>query len=59
MDCNTGTTERVIRIVLGTALISVVFMGPKIKLGYVGVIPLITGITGYCPGYAMAGVSTA
>lgn len=55
---NTGTLNRAIRIGLGLALISLVFVGPRTPFGYFGVIPLVTGLIGFCPLYRLLGLST-
>jgi hypothetical protein len=46
---NVGLTDRVVRIVLGLVLLAMVFVGPKIIWGWLGVYPLVTGILGICP----------
>ncbi len=56
---NEGTIDRAIRIVLGLGLLSLVFVGPHSPLGYLGLIPLATGLIGFCPLYRLLGVSTA
>jgi hypothetical protein len=43
--------ERVIRVVLGLGIISLVFIGPKTPWGWLGVLPVLTGLTGLCPLY--------
>ena len=56
MNKNEGTLDRVTRVVLGIGLLSllVVWSVPGWGLiGIVGLIPLITGLTGYCPTYAL------
>ena len=58
MKQNIHNTERVIRILIGLGLISLVFVGPQTVWGWLGVIPLVTGIIGWCPPYAMLGIST-
>jgi hypothetical protein len=58
MNMNEGTIDRAIRIVLGLALLSVFFFGPRSLLGLIGLVPLVTGIVGYCPLYALFGVRT-
>lgn len=55
---NEGTVDRSIRIVLGIALISLVFVGPQTYWGLVGVVPLTTGLIGWCPLYRLFGIST-
>ncbi|HEX9108876.1 MAG TPA: DUF2892 domain-containing protein [Longimicrobiales bacterium] len=44
--------DRVIRIVLGLVVVSMVFVGPRTPLGWWGLFPLMTGILGGCPGSA-------
>lgn len=56
---NVGTLDRAIRIVLGLALISLTFVGPHSLLGLVGLIPLATGLVGFCPLYRLLGLSTS
>ncbi len=58
MPKNIGAWDRTLRIVLGVALLSLVFVGPKTLWGLVGLIPLITGLARFCPAYGIAGVST-
>jgi hypothetical protein len=58
MRCNTGGPDRFIRITLGVFLLALVFIGPKTPWGYLGVLPLLTGVAGYCPLYAILGIST-
>jgi membrane protein implicated in regulation of membrane protease activity len=55
---NEGTLDRWIRVLLGVGLIAVVFIGPQTVWGWFGLIPLITGVTGYCPLYSVTGWST-
>lgn len=58
MTANIGTVDRYVRIILGIALLSLVFVGPKTLWGLVGLIPLITGLARFCPTYRVAGAST-
>ena len=55
---NEHTIERVARVGLGIALIALVFVGPQTPWGWLGLIPLITGLVGSCPIYTVLGVST-
>lgn len=55
---NEGAVDRVIRIVVGLGLLSLVFVGPKTLWGLVGIVPLLTGIAGRCPLYALLGIKT-
>ena len=58
MKQNIHNIERIIRVIIGLALISLVFVGPQTPWGWLGVIPLATGIIGWCPPYALLGIST-
>jgi len=55
---NEGTIDRVLRVVVGLVLISLVFVGPQTPWGWIGVVPLLTGIIGFCPAYRIFGLST-
>ena len=50
--------ERVIRVILGVVLIAIVFVGPQTPWGWIGIVPLLTGVTGLCPLYSLLGIST-
>ncbi len=58
MNRNIGNSDRILRVVAGLILISLVFIGPKTVWGWVGLIPLITGLFRWCPAYTLVGVST-
>ncbi len=58
MKANVGTIDRVIRVVLGLVLIALVFVGPQTPWGWVGIIPLVTGLISNCPLYSILGLST-
>jgi hypothetical protein len=60
---NEGTIDRVLRIVLGVALLylgwgGVVGGGLGVALGVLGFVPLLTGLVGWCPLYALLGIAT-
>jgi cadmium resistance protein CadD (predicted permease) len=55
---NEGTVDRVLRVVIGLGLISLVFVGPQTMWGWIGLIPLITGLTGSCLAYKAFGWDT-
>jgi len=55
---NEGTIDRVLRGILGLVLLSLVFVGPMTSWGWVGVIPLATGLIGSRPLYSILGLST-
>ena len=46
MQRKTGNTERVIRIIVGLAMLSPAFTGPQSPLSFLGAIPLLTGLIG-------------
>ncbi len=58
MPINDGTLDRVIRVVAGLAIISLVFIGPKTPWAWFGLVPLLTGFVGFCPAYALLGIRT-
>jgi hypothetical protein len=55
---NEHSVERVIRVVAGLGLISLAFVGPKTPWGFLGIVPLATGLLGNCPLYTILGIST-
>jgi len=58
MSSNVGVVDRIGRIVIGLVLLALVFVGPKTAWGFIGAIPLLTGLVGYCPLYRLVGLST-
>lgn len=58
MPCNEGPIDRALRIIVGIALIALVFTGPQTPWGWLGVVPLLTGVTGFCPAYRLLGINT-
>lgn len=58
MNKNEGGLDRGLRIVAGVALISAAATGAVGAWGYVGVVPLLTGLMGWCPLYTLLGVKT-
>ncbi len=50
--------ERVVRILIGLGVVSLVFIGPKTMWGWLGLLPIVTGATGICPLYTVLGIST-
>jgi Protein of unknown function (DUF2892) len=55
---NESSVDRTIRVLVGIAVLSLTVIGPKTMLGLVGVIPLTTGIVGFCPLYRLLGINT-
>jgi hypothetical protein len=58
MKVNEGSADRIIRIIVGLVLISLVFIGPKTPWGWIGILPLATGLVGFCGLYAVLGINT-
>ncbi|MBE3563892.1 MAG: DUF2892 domain-containing protein [Hydrogenibacillus schlegelii] len=58
MKSNMGPVDRVIRVIIGIVLLLLVFVGPKTPWGWIGLVPLLTGLIGFCPLYAIFGIST-
>ena len=58
MTRNEGSLDRILRIVVGIVLISLVFIGPQTPWGWIGVVPLLTGLIGWCPIYSLFGFRT-
>jgi hypothetical protein len=58
MNANVGNVDRVVRIVAGLGLIAAALMGVIGPWGWIGVVPLATGIFRYCPAYLPFGLNT-
>lgn len=58
MKTNVGGIDRVLRIALGLALIGATVAGQIGVWGWIGVVPLLTGVVGFCPAYLPFGLST-
>lgn len=62
MTSNVGSVDRTIRIIAGLALIAwalglIPGVGASVW-GWIGVVPLLTGLVGWCPPYALLGINT-
>lgn len=55
---NVGLLDRIIRIILGLALIGLAYFEVIGVWGYIGLIPLVTGLIKWCPLYALLGIKT-
>lgn len=55
---NVGTIDRVIRVALGAALVALALASVIGIWGYLGFIPLLTGVAGTCPAYQLFGISS-
>ena len=60
MKANVGTADKVVRVLIGLALLSLLVLveGPWKWLGLAGIVPLATAAFGYCPLYSLLGMST-
>jgi hypothetical protein len=57
MKKNVGTLDRGLRIIAGVALLALTATGTM--WGLIGIVPLLTGVLGWCPPYQLFGISTA
>ncbi len=58
MKLNVGGIDRILRIVAGLTLIALAVTGTVGVWGWIGVVPLLTGIFKFCPAYAIFGMDT-
>ena len=58
MKTNEGGFDRLLRVIVGVVLLALVFVGPKTAWGWVGIVPLVTGVFGFCPLYRLVGIDT-
>jgi len=54
---NEGTADRALRVVVGLILVSLVFIGPQTPWGWIGIVPIATGLMGWCPAHTLFGIS--
>ena len=59
MLTNESSIDRALRVVLGIVVLSLVVVGPRTMWGLVGLVPLLTGLVGFCPLYRVLGISTS
>lgn len=55
---NEGTIDRFLRVTVGVVLVALVFVGPKTPWGWLGLVPIATGLLGNCPLYSVLGINT-
>jgi hypothetical protein len=55
---NEHPIERVLRVLAGIGILSLAFSGPQTPWGWLGLVPLATGLIGSCPLYTLLGFST-
>lgn len=58
MTRNEGTFDRTLRVLAGLVLLALVFVGPQTPWGWIGIVPLLTGLVGICPAYSLLGIRT-
>lgn len=60
MQKNVGSVDKILRIVIGLGLLSLLFVleAPMKYLGLIGLVPLATSLMGWCPLYTLVGVNT-
>lgn len=58
MPNNECGIDRALRLMVGLVLVALVFVGPKTPWGWLGLIPIATGIVGFCPLYRLLGINT-
>jgi Protein of unknown function (DUF2892) len=58
MPKNEGQTDRLIRILAGLVLLYFAFTGQFTPWTWIGVVPLLTGLIGWCPAYSLFGINT-
>jgi O-antigen ligase len=55
---NAGTVDRALRAIVGLVLIALALTGTIGAWGWIGVIPLVTAVLGWCPAYTLLGIKT-
>ncbi len=55
---NEHRIDRGLRVVLGLGLLALAFTSPKAAWGFIGIVPLVTGLIGSCPAYTLLGLRT-
>ncbi len=58
MSINVGPVDRALRAIVGLVLIALVFVGPQTAWGWIGLVPLLTAVIGFCPAYTLFGIKT-
>ena len=58
MKANVGTIDRALRVIVGLVLIGLTLNGNIGVWGWIGIVPLATGIFRFCPAYTLIGAST-
>lgn len=58
MKINEGTLDRAVRVIAGLVLIALALTGTVGAWGWIGIVPLATGLIGWCPAYTLLGMNT-
>jgi hypothetical protein len=58
MKCNVGNADRAIRIIAGLVLIGLAATGTIGMWGWIGIVPILTGVFRFCPAYPLLGINT-
>lgn len=58
MKTNEGTIDRALRVIAGLVLIALAATGTVGPWGWIGLVPLATGLIGWCPAYTLLGINT-
>ena len=58
MKLNVGGIDRILRIVVGITLVALTALQMIPVWGYIGVVPMLTGLIGWCPAYPLLGINT-
>jgi len=59
MSKNIGNKERIARVMIGGLVASLAFWGPASPWFLIGIVPMVTGLVGWCPPYSLFGINTA
>ncbi|HRP96973.1 MAG TPA: DUF2892 domain-containing protein [Rhodocyclaceae bacterium] len=58
MKTNVGSIDKIVRIVAGLVLLALAVMGIGTPWTWIGIVPLATGLMGWCPAYSLFGMNT-
>jgi len=58
MKTNVGSIDRALRVVVGLVLIGLTLAGMIGVWGWIGIIPIATGLFSFCPLYTLLGMNT-
>ncbi|MDO9599963.1 MAG: DUF2892 domain-containing protein [Azoarcus sp.] len=58
MKSNVGGMDKILRIVAGVVLLVLAIMGIGAPWTFIGIVPLVTGLMGWCPAYTLLGLNT-